>query len=155
MADALNDVGLHIETMEEAIRRLESLGKIDIQTRNELLSVWERERYYAEKAAYNRKEVFDALDSAEHALLAVENEETKRNPLFPSRRMKKEQLRIANARIAGYRNCDRFNDVEEMRKAYFAYQDKVIKFNIPDAKPLMYDSWMLAMAVDNGENGNG
>lgn len=40
-------------------------------------------------------------------------------------------------------------------KAYFDYQDKVIKFNIPDAKPLMYDSWMLAMAVDNGENGNG
>ena len=153
MADALNDVGLHIETIEEAIRRLESLGMIDIQTRNELLSVWER--YYAEKAAYNRKEVFDALDSAEHALLAVENEETKRNPLFPSRRMKKEQLRIANARIAGYRNCDRFNDVEEMRKAYFAYQDKVIKLNITDAKPLMYDSWMLAMAVDNGENGNG
>ena len=152
MSYALNDSGLHIETMGDAIRRLESIGKIDIHTRNELLSVWERERYYAEKEAYNRKEVFDALDSAEHALLAVVIEDTKRNPLFPSKRMKNEQLQIEKARIAGYRNCDRFNDVSEMRKAYFAYQDKVIKLNIPDAKPLMFDSWMLAMAVDNGEN---
>lgn len=48
--------------------------------------------------------------------------------------------------------ADALNDVAEMRKAYFGYQDKVIKFNIPDAKPLMYDSWMLSMAVDNGED---
>lgn len=147
MADGLNDVGLNIETMEDAIRRLYAVGKIvDIHTMNELLGVWEHERFHAEKFAYNRKEVFKTLDAAEHALLAVEQEETKRNPLMPSRRMKNLRRMIADARIAGCRNCDVCLDAAEMRKAYFSYQDKVMKLNDPDAKPLMYDSWMLAMA---------
>ena len=51
----LTNCGLHTETLEEAINRMQALGKIDIQTNNELIAVWERERYYAEKDACNRR----------------------------------------------------------------------------------------------------
>lgn len=148
MSNEMTNCGLHTETVEDAVRRLYALGKIsDIHTMNELIAVWERERYYAEKDACNRREIFKALDAAESALVAIEKKDNENSPLIPSSRVKRERLMLDNARIAAYRNCDRFDDAVEMRKAYFAYQDKVIKANIPDAKPLMYDSWMLASAM--------
>lgn len=149
--NGLTNCGLHAETLEEAINRLQALGKIDIHTRNELLAVWKQERYYAEKDACNRREIFKALDAAEAALNAIETKENEKCPLLPSNRIKKERLMLTNARIAGYRNCDRFDDAVEMRKAYFAYQNNIIKANIPDAEPVMYDVWMLGIADDIGD----